>query len=439
MHILLAQAFGTPHASLHQEFIDNVWLLWPSCTLEQLAALTPDRHDVTCIRALHRRKLRGLTWDAYDLVGISYFTATAPLAYQLADTLRARGIPVVLGGYHASALPGEALQHADAVVVGEAEKLWPRLLHDFENGNMQRIYRHDRPVAARRIPCTPGVNRALSPIGGIEATRGCRNHCDFCAISHSEMGRHLRLKSVEAVVDAIAAMPHTYFVFMDSSLNLSPGYTKKLFRAIAPLNKKFACFFNADVADDDELLKLAGQAGCIACAVGLETISQATINALDKQSNTVAAYGRLVERLHDHGIAVMSSLAFGFDNDTPDVFDTTLEKLNEWDVDSTGANILTPLPGTSLFSRLRQQGRILTTDWSRYDLYHVVFQPRHMSPGELYRGTQRFAERFYSLSSMLTKIFSALRLGYYPFLAILEHHLTSRLIYRATFREPKKQ
>ena len=248
------------------------------------------------------------------------------------------------------------------------------------------------------------------------------------------MGCRLRCKPVSVVVEAITDMPHTYFVFMDSSLNLSPGYAKRLFKAIAPLDKKFACFFNADVANDPELLQLASEAGCIACAIGLETISQANINALDKQSNTVADYGRLVERLHDHGIAVMSSLAFGFDNDTRDVFETTLEKLKAWGVDSTGANILTPLPGTSLFRQLKQQNRILTEDWSRYDLYHVVFQPKHMSPRELYQGTQRFASQFYSVSHMLSSIFSALQLGYYPFLAILEHHLTSRLIYQATFR-----
>jgi len=210
----------------------------------------------------------------------------------------------------------------------------------------------------------------------------------------------LRLKPIERVIAAIENLPHNYFIFMDSSLNLNSAYSKKLFREMKELDKKFACFFNANVVDDEELVKLASDAGCIACAIGFESISQSNIDHLHKKTNDVSRYGELIKKLHEYGIAVMSSLAFGFDGDTPDVFGTTLERLSEWDVDSTGANILTPLPGTPLFSRLTREQRILTIDWSKYDLYHVVFQPKNMTPDELYGGTKQFVKGFYRASGI---------------------------------------
>ncbi|MDD3493676.1 MAG: cobalamin-dependent protein [Candidatus Thermoplasmatota archaeon] len=433
MKILLLQAFGSPYGTFYDKWIEKIWLLWPSCTLEHLAAVTPTNHEVTLVRSVNERIWKKMSIDSYDLIGISYFTATSSLAYDIADHVREKGIPVILGGYHASALPLEAKRHADAVVIGEAEHTWPRLLQDMEKKALRPFYHQRKPLPADTLPCPTGTNRSYSPIGGIEATRGCVNHCEFCAISHSPMGQRLRLKPIPQVVEAVKSMPQQYFVFMDSSLSLAPGYAKKLFRELGECNKKFACFFNADVARDTELLDMASKAGCIACAIGLETVSQTAIDFLEKQSNIVSDYGTLVKRLHDYGIAVMSSLAFGFDQDTSDIFAITLEKLNEWDVDSTGANILTPLPGTALFTRLRQEERILTYDWDEYDLYHVVFEPMKMTADELYHGTRWFARQFFSTPSSIAKVFSTLRLGFDSFLAILEHHVTSRLIYRHTF------
>ena len=434
MNILLLQAFGNPDAASYEKFIEKIWLLWPSCTLEQLAELTPSKHSVTIINNLNDSRLKKMDFSDYELAGISYFTATAYRAYNMADMLRKCGVKVVFGGYHASALPEEAKRHADAVVVGEAEMLWPKLLEDVEKGRLKPFYIQSKPIASRQIPCAAGINRSLSPVGGIEATRGCINHCEFCSISHSPIGSRLRLKPMEKVIGAIENLPHDYFIFMDSSLNLNPAYSKKLFREMKGLDKKFACFFNANIAEDEELVKLASDAGCIACAIGFESISCSNIDHLSKKTNDVSKYGDVVKKLHEYGIAVMSSLVFGLDGDMPDVFDTTLEKLSEWDVDSAGANILTPLPGTSLFSRLEREKRIFTIDWSKYDLYHVVFRPRNMTPEELYRGTKLFIKRFYRASGIAGRLISSLRLGWYPFLSMLEHNVTSRLIYNSVFK-----
>jgi len=203
MNILLLQAFGNPDAASYEKFIEKIWLLWPSCTLEQLAELTPSRHSVTIINNLNDSRLKKMDFSDYELAGISYFTATAYRAYNMADMLRKCGVKVVLGGYHASALPEEAKRHADAVVVGEAEMLWPELLEDAEKGRLKPFYIQSEPIASRQIPCAAGINRSLSPVGGIEATRGCINHCEFCSISHSPMGSRSRLKPMEKVIGAI--------------------------------------------------------------------------------------------------------------------------------------------------------------------------------------------------------------------------------------------
>jgi len=151
--ILLLQAFGNPDATPYEKFIEKVWLLWPSCTLEQLTELTPLRHSVTTINNLNDDRLKKMDFSDYDLAGISYFTATAYKAYEMADRLRKHGVKVVLGGYHASAMPEEAKQHADAVVIGEAEESWPRLLEDAEKGRLMPFYAQSNPVAAKNIPC----------------------------------------------------------------------------------------------------------------------------------------------------------------------------------------------------------------------------------------------------------------------------------------------
>ncbi len=437
MNVLLIQAFGNPNATLYRRFIEKIWLLWPSCTLDQLAAVTPSNHDITKISYINDSRFKSIDFSEYDLVGISYFTSTSYLAYKIADKIREQKIPVVLGGYHASAMPEEAKQHADSVVVGEAELSWPMLLNDLiKKGKLEPFYIQNNSIPSEYLPCVAGSSINYT-VGGIEATRGCVNHCEFCAISNSYMGSRLRLKPIKSVIETIEAMSQNYFIFMDSSLSLVPSYSKKLFKELKKLDKKFACFFNANVVDDEELIKLASDAGCIACSIGFETVHQPTIDFLHKKTNNVNRYKYIVKKLHDYNIAIVSSMAFGFDYDTPDVFDVTFEKLKEWEVDSTGANILTPLPGTALYSRLESEGRILTKDWSKYDLYHVVFQPRNMTVEELYNGTKRFVRRFYSFPNSMLRILSSMRLGWHPFLGVLEHNISSKILYGDIFRSTK--
>ena len=431
MNILLTMPSPQRYQDWYDRLLERICILWPPLTLRQLEAITPDKHTVDVVHSHEKIKEN----EEYDVVGISYFTATAPQAYALADTYREKGSTVILGGYHASALPSEAKQHSDAVVIGEAEHLWPRVLHDIEHDTLQPFYHMRRPAPPRVIPgATQTSIPGMIKIGGAEATRGCPYGCEFCALSHSPFGQCYRKKPVEQVIAEITSIPHRYFVFYDGSLTVDPAYTKALFRRLRNLNKKFAAFGHASMVDDEELLRLARDAGCIAWDIGFESIYQHTIDRLNKRSNVVQRYADVVEKLHDYDMNVIGSFAFGFDEHTPAVFDKTLEAVHHWDIDSLGITILTPLPGTRLYDRLQKENRILTRDWSKYDLYHVVFQPKHMTPQELYDGVSDFVNAFYAPDNLLQRMMRNIaHTGVLSSLGINYHLISSRVIYKSAF------
>jgi radical SAM superfamily enzyme YgiQ (UPF0313 family) len=427
MKILLIMPSIKPRASLYERLVMKL-TMWSSLTLQQIAALTDDKHEVAIVDENHEK----IKYDGnYDLVAISAFTCIAPRAYEIADRFREKGVKVVLGGYHPTALPIEAKQHADAVVIGEAEGVWQQVLKDAENNKLKAFYKSE-PVDGTLI-ISPVKNNNFSLVEGVEATRGCIYKCNFCAISNSPIGCKFRKKPIERVIKEIESLKCKGFVFYDSSLTLDVNYTKELFRRLRTLNKKFACFGNANIlAKDDELLKLAYEAGCVAWAVGFETISQNTIKDIGKKSNRVEEYARVIRKVNDYGMALISSFVFGFDNDTKDVFDATLDMLYKWNIDSIGINILTPFPGTPLFNQLDKENRILTKDWSKYDLYHVVHKPKRLTPDEIYDGINKLIKNFFSFSNIAKKILGK-KFDLVTRASLVYHLISSRIVYRSCF------
>ncbi|MCD6469127.1 MAG: B12-binding domain-containing radical SAM protein [Thermoplasmata archaeon] len=384
--LLISPTFEEHNKKFYDEILKTFAINWPSITLQYLKSLTPKQHDVEIVDERYETIDFEEKWD---LVGISFFTATAPRAYEIADRFREKGIKVVLGGYHASALPDEAKQHADSVVIGEAEGNWQNLLNDLEKGELKDFYMSESPADIKNTSLpnvieTETVNsliRGLIKIGGVEATRGCPHGCEFCAISNARFGRIHRKKPIDQVIKEIESIPSKYFIFYDASMSIDLEYTKKLFNKMRSLNKKFAAFGNTNMAKYEEFLRLANEAGCMCWQIGFESIYQKGIDDSGKKPNIVKEYKKVVKKIHDYGMGVIGSFVFGFDDHPKSVFKETYDAIQEMNIDSIGTTILTPLPGTRLFNRMERENRIITKDWRKYDLFHVVFKPKLMSAG----------------------------------------------------------
>jgi radical SAM superfamily enzyme YgiQ (UPF0313 family) len=331
-----------------------------------------------------------------DLIGISFMTFNAPRAYDIAARFRARGKTVIFGGYHPTFLPHEAVQHADAVCIGEAEYNVPRMIEDFRAGRLQPFYRSalvdlaDLPVPPRDL--LPR-RRYLTP-NVLQATRGCPYRCKFCSIATFHRYR-IRTRPVVAVIDELRTLGR-HVVFMDDNIVGDREYALRLFEAMIPLRKRWFSQCGIHITEDEELLRLAVRSGCGGLFVGLESLSQRNLNGWTKGPNRARDYVRQVRRLHSQGIAVYAGFVFGDDGDTPDVFRKTLEFLDEADIDALQATRLTPFPGTPLFDEMDREGRIFDKDWSHYDFGHVVFEPAHMSRDTLDLGVAWISRQFYS-------------------------------------------
>lgn len=401
MKILLISPNISKSNSVYSRKISSRLNIFPPLTLPQLAGITPKTHEVKVVYESYKKI--NFDWEA-DIVGISCLTPEVNRGYSIADEFRKRRKTVVIGGWHASALPEEAKKHADSVVIGEAEETWPKLLHDFERGDLKPFYRNNQPVDLNFIPsANRNVGDGLSFMAAVQTSRGCPMGCEFCCVTNNPEGRVFRTRSIDLVVEEIKKIKNKTLYFYDPSLTIDTDFTKKLFKAIKGLNKKFSCFGNANIlAKDDELIRLAKDAGCQNWYVGFESVSQKTIDYLGKKSNKVQEYSNLIEKIHNHDMIVTGSFIFGFDTDTKNVFNDTIEAVYDLAIDVPEFTILTPYPGTPLFKRLDAEGRILTRDWSRYtETGNVVFQPRNMSPRELLEGCEKAIYEVFSFSNII--------------------------------------
>lgn len=377
-----------------------------------LSALTPKEHSIDVVEVHHPSDI---DYDKkYDIVGITCMTQYVLLAYELADEFRRRGVPVVLGGYHPSALPEEAKQHADSVVVGEAEITWLQLLEDLQNGKLKPFYWQERPFDLAKIPVIKSFSE--QEMIGIQATRGCPYGCEFCSITHAKFGNIFRTRSVRDVIEEIISIKKDLFIFFDNSLTINPNYTKQLFREMKELNKKFIAYGNINVlGKDKEFLKLANEAGCVGWVIGFESISQKTIKNIGKTTNNVEEYASSVRKVHEYNMYVNGSFIFGFDTDTKDVFNTTLDAIKYIEIDNPLVFPLVPYPGSLVFEKFDSEGRILTKNWNRYNFEDVVFQPKNMTREELLQGIFNLDDELYSTSNTMRRIFNSFKLGFYPF------------------------
>ena len=372
-------------------------------SLTTIAALTPPGIEV----AITDENVEAIDFDEeVDLVGLTAMTMHAIRAYEIADRFRERGVPVVMGGLHASSLPQEAKRHVDAVVIGEAEGIWEELLHDFRNSQLKPFYKRNQFCSFKGQPY-PRLDLLKKQhywtINCVQATRGCPFSCDFCSVAQF-FGDTYRYRPVDEVIEEITSLPPGYFTFVDDNIMGKPSYAKELFQKLTPLKRTWESQGSLTMAKDPSLLKMAVDSGCYALFVGIETLSQDNLSSMNKSINHVSQYEDAIKKIHDHGIMVVGSFIFGFDHDDDAVFERTVRFCEKNKIDLPVFFILTPVPGTRLYKRMEEDGRILHKDWSKYTGSNVVFKPKLISEETLFNGYSWAFQEAYSYSSMAKRM-----------------------------------
>jgi radical SAM superfamily enzyme YgiQ (UPF0313 family) len=363
-------------------------VLTPTLALTSIAGATPAHWQ---LRYWDENLLQGPPprQPLPEVVGITVHLTFARRAYALADWYRSQGSRVILGGLHVLSCPEEALEHADAIAIGEGVQLWPRILGDIERNSLLPRYAADfsRPYAA-----DPPPRRSILPrdsfltTSSVIATRGCHNRCGFCYLSTEGLHMPYRMRQVQQIVDEIEAEREPYTVFIDNNLGSRPAYLRALCAALRPVEIIWSAAVTIDVTDDPSLVREMALAGCTGVFVGFESLNAANLSDSRKRTPAPEDYARRVEVFHRYGIQVNGSFVLGFDHDGPDVFERTVSWIEANRLECATFHILTPYPGTPLFRQMEHERRILHRNWDLYDTAHVVFQPKRMSTEELDRG-----------------------------------------------------
>ena len=393
----------------------NKGLMMPQLALYILEGLTSSEHEVLVIE--EEAEVIDLEYDC-DLVGISCMTANAPRAYDLCREFKNRGKTVVLGGVHPTILPEEALQHADSVVIGEAEGVWESLLIDFKEDKLKRTYHNPEPDLEKYIPKNYSkiVKKRLFNLIPILTTKGCPYNCDFCCVSNL-YGKKIRHIPIENVVRDIQESRSKNFIFLDDNIIGHPEYAKALFKAIKPLKINWVGQASVSLlVNDDELMQLAADSGCKVLFFGIESVSEEQLNVMHKAFKEIKHLESALKKIKRMGILIHASMVFGFDNDKKEIFDETVQFLMKNKVSTVSFNILTPYPGTKIYEEFKKADRLTTTNWKYYDHNTVVFKPKNMTPYELQAGKINARKKFYSLFSVLKRFLGNLYnpLIYFP-------------------------
>ncbi len=389
----------------------------PPLGLSYLAALTPHDWKIEVVDE-NVRKYNG---EEADLVGLTSVTSNIVRAYELANYFKEKGTPVVMGGVHVSMLPNEALKFANSVVIGEAETVWRELIKDFENDNLKQRYIGEKGLLENMVCPRRDLyeKKYKIKIGLIQTARGCPMGCDFCSVSAFNGGLY-RQRPVSDVLDEIESINSKLTFFIDDNIL---GYGKdaeqraiKLFKGISErgLNIKWASQTSINFARNEEVLKYAQKSGCFALFIGFESLNEEALRSFHKAGNIkegIKNYAKIIKKIQNYGIGVVGSFIFGSDSDEKNIFDETIQFVLDSKIDGSQATVLTPFPGTRLYQKLKDEGRILFTDypkdWALYDVLHCVFEPKNMTPEELMEGTARFYRSTTSIPVSLKRAFNS--------------------------------
>ena len=375
-----------------------------------LASLTPPQHEIR----IFDENIEDIdyTWEA-DLAGISVRTMFAKRAYAISEKYREKGVKTVLGGIHPSMCPEEALQYCDSVVIGEAEGVWRTLLEDAEVGNLKRLYKAEKfaDLAVNPVPVRSSLSRSRYLLDIVQTTKGCPFQCEFCSV-HAFDGQRIRSRTIEQVISEVQGISGSrakykekkVIFFVDDNIIADKQFARELFLALAPYDINWMCQASINISKEDELLDLMSKSGCGAIFIGLESISKQNLSRMHKGINLRYDYLPAIKKIQSYGMLVHGSFIVGYDFDSQEAFDDLIDFIQESNLLMPLINILTPFPGTKLFKRLEEEGRIIHKDWTEYDSRHVVFSPSNMSPEDLIDGYKRIVKAVYSFDAVLKRL-----------------------------------
>lgn len=373
----------------------------PPLGLLTLISLTPKEHEVIMVNEnvekIHFQK-------DVDLVGITITLDVLPRAIEIARGFQKLGIPVVAGGIHITCNPEECIEHFDAICIGAAERVWSNIIEDTRQKRLQKIYYDMEGFRGEEI-VSPAYNKIDKKkylyTNVVTTSRGCPNRCHFCY--NSCQNRSYIVRPLEDVLADINSLGTKHILFIDDNFIGSPSYTFELLKKLKEMDLKWSAAVTTRILEYPDLLDLMAETGCQSLFIGFESINNSSLVDV-KKDNQFEKYTKLVSEIHRRGIMVNASMVFGLDGDGPDVFAKTLEWLLKNKIETLTSHILTPYPGTKLYKRMEKEGRIVDFELSNYNTSHVVFQPKKMTPEELYEGYLWIYKEFYSFKNILRRL-----------------------------------
>jgi len=404
--------------------------IYPPMNLGIVAALTPDNWEIELLdENFERFEFR----DA-DLVGLTALTAQVTRAYELAGIYREKNIPTVMGGIHVSVMPDEAQRYADSVVIGEAESVWSDIIRDFENGELKERYNGELQPMVNSPQPRIDLYHPDYEFGSIQTTRGCPMSCDFCSV-HTFNGKRYRPRDVKSIVDEFEKIPQDKVYVVDDNFI---GYSKKSAQRVADIckeiirrgiKKDWLCAASMNVAEYDEVLDLMSKAGCKMIFLGIESEVIEQLEETNKNLNLKIGtdnFSKVYNNIHKHGITVLGAFIFGLDNDTIDSINQRMDYILKSDIDAMQTSILTPLPGTPLFERMKKDNRLIYSnfpqDWAHYDFVEVVYKPNKMTANELTDSVNNVWDSLYNMKTLQKKFLAAIKNARNPVSALWSHN-----------------
>ena len=382
------------------------WIMEP-LGLAILSSLTPPEIE----KKFFDDRLEEIPYDeSTDLVAINAETYTAKRAYQIAAKYKQRNVPVVMGGYHPTLMPEEAAEHVDAIVIGEAEQIWEILLNDFKNKQLKKFYKSSTKTSLNNIFPDRSLfkDKKYFPVTLIETGRGCKFNCEFCSIN-AFYKRTYSTRPIDNIIDEIKRTRAKRIFFVDDNIVNDRNFAFELFKRLIPLKINWISQASMHIHNDDQLLALMKKSGCRGVLIGFESLNKENLEVMGKHVNNVQnGYEKVVAQFHKHKMAIYGTFIFGY-NDTPDSFKKAYDFALKNKLFYAAFNHLVPFPGTSLYEKLKREGKLLFNKWwldSGCYFGNIYFKPKNLTPEKLEQLCYKYRYKFFSLASIIKRSFN---------------------------------